>query len=172
MHMKKSFRLYNILFPVWLLIWIPSWLWLILIPANYLIDLLISWLSMRQLGVEDPGRTARRHSVGICILGFISDFIGAAFLLGLMFLEPIIKHPILDDILLGIGGFKLYDHPAAVITVIVSILLSGICIYFFDKALLKRDPSLTTKQVKAIALNMAIFTAPYLFLIPSNWIYN
>jgi len=35
--MKKSYRLYNIILPIWLLIWFPSWLWLILLGAMYLL---------------------------------------------------------------------------------------------------------------------------------------
>ena len=30
--------LYNLLLPFWVLIFVPSWLWLILIPLNYLLD--------------------------------------------------------------------------------------------------------------------------------------
>ena len=33
--------LYNVLFPIWLLVFFPSYLWLILIPANYMIDRIV-----------------------------------------------------------------------------------------------------------------------------------
>ena len=38
---KGVFRLHNVIFPIWLLVWIPSWLWLFLIPANLLVDGLV-----------------------------------------------------------------------------------------------------------------------------------
>ena len=43
---KGGTRIYNVLFPLWLLVWIPSPLWLILIPANYIIDRLVLKLSL------------------------------------------------------------------------------------------------------------------------------
>ena len=38
MKKNETVRLYNILLPLWLLLFWPSALWLVLIPANYLID--------------------------------------------------------------------------------------------------------------------------------------
>ena len=44
MERKNSTKLYNILLPLWFIIFIPSWLWLLLIPANYLIDrIVLKW---------------------------------------------------------------------------------------------------------------------------------
>ena len=53
MERKNSTKLYNILLPLWFIIFIPSWLWLLLIPANYLIDRIgLKW----SLGdLEDKG---------------------------------------------------------------------------------------------------------------------
>ena len=44
----RSTRLYNILFPIWLLVFLPTYIWLFLIPANYLIDALVLWLSLKK----------------------------------------------------------------------------------------------------------------------------
>lgn len=38
--MKKEVRLYNVLFPIWLL-WIFPQVWLVLLPGNLLIDCLV-----------------------------------------------------------------------------------------------------------------------------------
>ena len=47
--MKSDNKVYNILLPIWLIIFFPSWLWLILIPANYLIDRIVLKWSLGEL---------------------------------------------------------------------------------------------------------------------------
>ena len=75
----RPIRTYNILLPIWLLVWFPSWLWLILVPANYLVDrLVLSW----SLGdMEGKGTFCRENTWRVCVAGFISDFAGSALLL-------------------------------------------------------------------------------------------
>ena len=60
MKRNKTIRLYNIILPIWLLVWWPSFLWLGLIPANYLIDFLVTYLSMKKLGIEDCKEKTRK----------------------------------------------------------------------------------------------------------------
>ena len=75
---RHPIRTYNILLPIWMLVWFPSWLWLILIPANYLIDrLVLSW----GLGdMENKGTFCRANTWKICIAGFLSDLAGSVLL--------------------------------------------------------------------------------------------
>ena len=77
-------RLYNILFPLWILIWIPSWLWFFLIPANYLFDRIILGLSLK----DRPDRKVllRKNTWKICIAGFLSDLAGAGLMFGVTML--------------------------------------------------------------------------------------
>ena len=46
MRQKQSVTLYNILFPIWLLVWIPSPLWLLLVPLNFVIDYFVLYKSL------------------------------------------------------------------------------------------------------------------------------
>ena len=55
---KRPVLTYNILLPIWLLIWFPSWLWLLLIPANYLIDRIVLHWSLK--GLDDRNAFCRR----------------------------------------------------------------------------------------------------------------
>ena len=71
MERKNSTKLYNILLPLWFIIFIPSWLWLLLIPANYLIDRIVLKWSLGDL--EDKGLFCRKHNWKICLAGFLSD---------------------------------------------------------------------------------------------------
>jgi len=56
--------------------------------------------------------------------------------------------------------------------IIAGIVIAGICIYFLNRWMLGKDKELTKQQVNKIALYLAVITAPYLFLIPSMWIYR
>lgn len=170
MKTNKTIRLYNIILPIWLLVWFPSWLWLGLIPANYLIDSLVTCLSMKRLGIEDCRQKTLKHSWKVCLIGFFSDFVGAAFLLGVLYLTDIIlPNEIGESISYGLSWKpNLYS----VIVILISIAISGVLIYVLNRWMLKKDPELNKEQIRRIALNLAVFTAPYLFLIPSSLIYS
>ena len=79
--MESDNKVYNILLPVWLIIFFPSWLWLILIPANYLIDRIVLRWSLGDM--PGKGLFCRKHNWKICIAGFVSDFAGAILLFAL-----------------------------------------------------------------------------------------
>lgn len=49
---KRGFTLYNIIFPIWIL-WIITITWIIVLPANFAIDLLVVVLTMKHLKVSD-----------------------------------------------------------------------------------------------------------------------
>lgn len=170
MKRNKTTRLYNIILPIWLLIWFPTWLWLILIPVNYLIDFMVTYLSMKKLGIEDCKQKTLKHSWKICLIGFFSDFIGAAFLLGVLYLTDIIlPNEIGESISYGLSWKpNLYS----ILIILIAIAISGVLIYVLNRWMLKKDPELSKEQIHRIALNLAVFTAPYLFLIPSSLIYR
>ncbi|MBQ2657106.1 MAG: hypothetical protein IJF87_00870 [Erysipelotrichaceae bacterium] len=170
MKRNKTTRLYNIILPIWLLIWFPTWLWLILIPVNYLIDFMVTYLSMKKLGIEDCKQKTLKHSWKICLIGFFSDFVGVVFLLGVLYLTDIIlPNEIGESISYGLSWKpNLYS----VFVILIAIAISGVLIYVLNRWMLKKDPELSREQIHRIALNLAVFTAPYLFLIPSSLIYR
>ena len=170
MKRNKTTRLYNIILPIWLLIWFPTWLWLILIPVNYLIDFMVTYLSMKKLGIEDSKQKTLKHSWKICLIGFFSDFVGAVFLLGVLYLTDIIlPNEIGESISYGLSWKpNLYS----ILIILIAIAISGVLIYVLNRWMLKKDLELSKEQIHRIALNLAVFTAPYLFLIPSSLIYR
>ena len=163
-------RLYNVIFPIWLLVFFPSYLWLILIPANYLIDrIVLSW----SLGdIPSKSLFCRKHNWKICLAGFLGDFVGAITLYfisiilvgwgrdGTSFLEKA------GDAIM----FEPFANILAVLIVIAAIALSGFCIYKLDIWVLGKT-ELDPEQIKRAAIRLALFTAPYLYLIPGRWFY-
>lgn len=173
---NKCVKLYNILLPLWIIIFMPTYLWLVLIPLNYIVDRVVLRWSLRGLddedslgGLADRGLFCRKHTWKICLAGFLSDFAGALLLLGISL--PLAGK---GDAAMKIGNAIMFDpfssFPGFLI-VAVSIALSAVCIYFLDKWIL-RKAGLGPEQVKRSAIRMALITAPYLYLFPMRLFYS
>ena len=173
---NKGVKLYNILLPLWIIIFMPTYLWLVLIPLNYIVDRVVLRWSLRGLddegslgGLADRGLFCRKHTWKICLAGFLSDFAGALLLLGISL--PLAGK---GDAAMKIGNAIMFDpfssFPGFLI-VGVSIALSAVCIYFLDKWIL-RKAGLKPEQVKRSAIRMALITAPYLYLFPMRLFYS
>lgn len=167
--MKKSnsVKLCNILLPLWLLIFLPSHLWLVLIPLNYIIDRVVLKWSLGDM--PGKGIFCRKHTWKICLAGFFSDFLGALILLGTS-----IPAAELGEKFYDIGHaimFEPFSDLAGLLIVVASIAVSAACIYCIDKRILKKA-GLEPEQVKHAAVRLALITAPYLYLFPSQLLYN
>lgn len=146
----KNNKIYNVLFPIWLLYLYPV-TWLIIIPGNFIIDSLVLIISMFILKIVNKKELYKKSILKIFIIGFLSDIIGALFLL-------------ITALLLELSqtGDDLYLTIPAVIISLVLIFLGN---YFFTFK--KLDKKLRFK----LSLILAVVTAPYTFLIPISWIY-
>ena len=162
MERKKEIRLYNILLPVWMLVWWPSWLWLALIPLNYAIDALVLHLSLP----ADTDRKAfrRKHAWKICLAGFASDFLGSALLFWIYALD------LSQELSYGIA-FDPFGNAAALAVTVSAVVLAAAAIFLLDRRILRRA-GLDPDAARLAARNLAVFTAPYLFLFPSGLLYR
>ena len=167
MKKKKATRLYNILFPVWLLVVMPTPLWLVLIPLNYAIDCFVLRRSLRD--TENSDRICARSSWKICLAGFAADLAGAAFMFGEMLLADRFFPDFSDKI-----GYGLSMDPFINIwtfcSVLIAVLISAAVIFLADRVILRKDGADAQAALRA-ARNLALFTAPYLFFFPSKLIY-
>ena len=169
---KKEVKLYNILLPIWILVFVPSWLWLILIPANYLIDRLVLHWSLGAM--PDKGAFCRKHTWKICIAGFLSDFVGAGILLSVYVIATLIGEgspltPMLEHVEQGVAADP-FNNIAAFLTVAVSVAVAGLFIFLMDRRILTKA-GLDAEQARKAALRMAVITAPYLYFVPSKLLY-
>ena len=146
----KQVRLYNVLFPFWMLMLFPI-TWLVVLPGNFLVDSLVLLVSLRVLKIADRKLWYKRHILKIFTFGMLSDLVGAAYML-LM----------LSKFDIGYKGDELYLTMPAILIAAALIFLSNYYITFR-----KVDKPLRLK----LALTFAIVTAPYTFLVPSSWLY-
>lgn len=56
--------------------------------------------------------------------------------------------------------------------VVIAIVVAGFCIYYFNSRISFKNTGLPENTIKKISLYLAIFTAPYIVLIPSNLLYR
>ena len=148
--MKKDVKLYNVLFPFWMLLLFPQ-MWLIVLPGNFIIDSLVLLISMAVLKISDKKQWYKKHILKIYAFGLLADVIGSAYMLLMMV-----------GFELGRMGDELYlTIPALVISAVMIFVLN----YFITFR--KADKGLRLK----FALAFAIVTAPYTFLFPSSWLY-
>ena len=168
---KSDNKIYNILLPIWLIIFFPSWLWLLLIPANYLIDRIVLMWSLGDM--PEKGLFCRNHNWKICLAGFASDYAGAILLFALNQLMCGMNDDVNSFISKAADGLMLnpFSNVLSLVIVIAAIVLSAVCIYKLDKSILTKA-GLDIDQAKKSAIRLAIITAPYVYLIPSEWFYN
>lgn len=148
---KKNVRLYNVLFPVWMLMSFPQ-AWLVTIPGNFLIDSLVLVIAMKVLKLENRREFYKKHIIQAFFLGFLADLLASVPMWGLMYLD--------------VGGA--YGDSLAL--TLPGVLLAAVLIFLFDYFVSFRDCEKGLRR--KLALTYAIATAPYTFLIPSRWIYG
>ena len=170
---NNDFKTYNILLPIWMLVFFPSWAWLVLIPANYLIDRIVLRWSLGDMA--DKGIFCRKHTWKICLAGFLSDFIGALIMFAVFMASSAAdsgssEGSFLYKIAYGVG-FDPFGNVMGFVIVTVSIAIAGVAIYLLDRRILSRA-GLSIEQAKKSALRLALITAPYLYYFPSELLYR
>lgn len=161
--MKKT-RLYNIILPVWLILAIPSPLWLAVLPGNLLVDCAVLLFTLLALKHAQKGAVVKQLWWKFWLLGFAADAVGVVWMfLGLLGYIPFgtawedtVSH----------AAHNPFHNPWAFLWTLAGVALSGVCIYFFDRRAMKSCELLTGREKHITALAMAIATAPYLFFIP------
>lgn len=170
---KNSIKLYNMIFPIWLLCLIPI-TWLVVLPANFLIDLLVVVLTMKYLKVKDIKINAKSVILKVWIFGFIADFIGTismvmANLINFNYETQLGKwwyHNISNAV-----SYNPFESIYSILWVTACVIITAFFIYLFNYKFCLKKLNLSNEQKKKIALSLAIFTAPYLFYLPTVWFF-
>lgn len=171
---KNQTKLYNVILPIWLLVIFP-FTWIIILPLNFLIDTLVLKLTMKYLKIEKRKEIYKMTIFKTWIFGFLADFIGAALLLIAPFC---LSECVNDNSTFGIIVDKLsqiminpFDNIYSIVITIIAVIITAYFIYLFNyKFALKKvftEGYLEDKEMRKIALSMAVFTAPYVFFLPA-----
>lgn len=166
--MKKDVRLYNVIFPIWMMFLFPQ-VWLIALPGNLVIDVLVLAVTLRALKHPQPWAVVKQLWWKFWLLGFLSDFVGVAALLPTLFAGTLLQEiPALEWLYDQIAPVmhNPFLSPVAFLWTLAAVGLAGYCIYRFDKRAMRACTLLSEVEQHKIALSMAIVTAPWLFFIP------
>ena len=149
-NVKRTVKLNNLLFPIWLLLLFPT-VWLIVLPGNFIFDSIVLLIAMAALKITERREWYKKYILKIFIFGMLSDLIGSGLLVGAMYMD-------------------LYDFDVELFLTIPALIISAVMIFVFNYFITFRD--LEKPLRRKMALIYAIATAPYTFAIPSKLIYG
>lgn len=161
-YLTKDIKFYEIVFPVWLLFIFPL-CWFAVIPIYFALCSLIVVLAMLCFRIEDKKKFFKSNIFKIFLIGFLANLFGGLLLFITQFFE---KNEVIDEFLSVPLSTNPYDNIWSLLYTVVAVLISGGLIYLFNRVITFRKEK-NKKLKRAFSLVLAIFTAPYLFLIPS-----
>lgn len=162
-----SVKLCNVLFPIWILIFFPQVL-AIVIPGNLIVDAAVLLIALAAMHHRAKGAVLRRCWWKVWLLGFAADLIGAAWMVLGWFVTSWV--PSLDSSL-GKILYNPFGHPAAFLWTAAGVAIAGGVIFLLDRRVFRSVPELTSRQSTRLALTFAIVTAPWLFFLPLYSLY-
>lgn len=178
---KGEVRLYNMILPPFMLIMLSPLHLLISLVGNFIIDsvivLIISMIIFRKI----DGQLYKKTIPKVWSLGFASDYIGVIYLIFVSlvgyFAGAYDYHEgdnIIRKYLTGANlAFNHSDTSSfwAVAFVASGILVAAICIFLFNYFISFKKTDLTKKQKLFSSIMLAVCTAPYTLLLPSDLFY-
>lgn len=169
----KQVKLYNLIFPIWFLLFFPPVIFVTLI-GNFVIDSLVIILCffMFKLGnAQNNLKTFyKKNILPVWKFGFLADIIGALLLFLLVTFDfGAIELPYE---LSSAISYDPFSNPLAVIIILFAMLISTIFIFIFNYKFTFKDQFENSKLRFKVSLTIAILTMPCTFLLPTKWFYN
>ena len=168
----KEIKLYNVIFPIWFLLFFPPVIFITLI-GNYVIDsviLLLCFYAFKLSQDQINKKTFyKKNILKVWLFGFLADIIGAAILFALGIWGDYLGVP--NEIMSGIN-YDPFSQPLAVVIILCSMLISGAFIFIFNYYITFAKQVEDRKLRFKLALTIAIITIPWTFLLPTKLFYN
>lgn len=161
-------KLYNVIFPIWLILIVPP-IVLLVIPSNFLIDSLVLIVGLKMLNVTNWFDKYKKSIIKVWIFGFIADVIGSLLLFATQFMG---SNDYLYEKLVYPIVWNPFKSILAVLYVLLVIIICGLLIYLINYKFAFKKTDLDKKSKKTISILLACVTAPYLFLLPTSFLYQ
>lgn len=166
----KEIKLYNVIFPIWLLIFFPPVVF-IAMAGNFLIDSLVimaCFYGFKLAAREDFKRFYRISIIKVWFFGFLADFIGAVilFILGILGDSFGLSYEFINAI-----NYDPFSNILAVLVILFAMLVSALFIFLFNYKVTFKELIIDTSTRMKVALTIAIVTIPWTFLLPTKWFY-
>ena len=169
---KRSTRLYNVIFPIWLLLSplvlpFSALIFLIALVGNFIIDTLVVWLSLRLQHITDAWQQTKKVIVKVWLYGFLADLLGAILMLGAAMATSEANY----DFHAALMYTSPFNYMPAALFALLCVIVTGVLIYRFNSRKALVDADLDDRTRRLTALTMAIITAPWTFLLPTGLFY-
>ncbi len=157
MKSKRDITLYNMIFPIWMIILFPPF-WLFAIPLNFIIDSIVFILSLKHLKMIEKKKIYRKSILKIFFYGFLSDIIGSIIIFMIADIDRYedLLHPL---------AYEPATTPLTFLIMATVIAFVGILIYFLNKKFSFRKIDITAREKHKLSLYLAVFTAPYTYML-------
>ena len=144
---KKEITLCTVTWPSWILLFFPN-LWLFDVIAPFIVNNAVLLLALCAFRVADKKQWYKKNIIKVYAFSLASYALGIAYMLLLY---------------LGLGLFK---HGTDLFLTASGLLVSAAMIFVFDYFITfkKADKKLKLK----LSLALAVFTAPYAFIVPAD----
>lgn len=168
----KHIKLYNVIFPIWFLLFFPPVIFITLI-GNFVIDSLVLIACFFLFKITDSQKSLKEFYTSsilkVWLYGFLADFIGASILFLVESLGDSWGLP--GELITGIN-FDPFSNPWAVMVIMFAMMVSATLIFIFNyKFTFKKQIEEEKLRFKA-AITIAIVTIPWTFLLPTKWFYH
>lgn len=167
----KQIKLNNLIFPIWMLIFIPPVIFIALI-GNFIIDSLVvvgCYYAFKLAGTQEDLKTYYKKSIfKVWFFGFLADIIGALILFTLVMFGELSGLPYE---LISAISYDPFSNSLAVIIILLAMFVSTFFIFIFNY-LFTFGKLIEDEKIKIkVALTIAITTIPWTFLLPTKWFY-
>lgn len=160
----KQVKLYNMIFPIWL-IWLIPLTWFVIIPGNFIIDSICILIFFSIVKVDDVTKVYKKVILKTWVLGFVADIIASIpFVVMAWTVES--ENPILVKLIDGINMNPTSNIYSFLYT-LLCVIFAGVLIYIFNYKIAFRKLDIDKAKKRKAALLMAVFTAPYLYFLPA-----
>ena len=161
-------KLYNVIFPIWIILLVPP-IVLIVIPSNFIIDSLVLIIGFKILKLTKWFNKYKKSILRIWIVGFIVDIFGSLLLLATQFFG---ENEYLYQTLVYPLAWNPFESIMALLYALIVVMACGVLIYVINYKFSFNKADLDNRSKKIISLLLGIVTSPYLFLVPTEYIYN
>lgn len=151
-----SVKLYNLIFPVYMVMLVSPVLWVFLIVGNGVVDSVVLLACLTLLKCREPKHIWKKSIFRIVCFGFLSDLLGSLVntLAAFWNLFP------------WFSSLNPYMWPECAMAALPAIVIAGLLIYLFNSRFSFRKTSLSKKEIRIVSLALAIVTAPWVMMVP------
>ncbi len=158
----------NVIFPTWFISALPSFLWLIIIPANFLVDSLVLYFWMKARKIENKTQIWKKSILRIWIFGFLSDFLASAILMLFYFGWFAFWENLLSmDWIASWISIVAYGWGSSIYG-LIGTLIGMVMIYLFNRQWSFKKTTLTSAQIQNASFWLALITAPWMLIVPAD----